>query len=862
VYLITVIDKRGAASPIIALAVGLLLSFLAFLGLFRGIDGRFYDFLLGQGRIRPPARELLLVEADEDALAAEGPLPWGGESLARGLSLLTEFGAQDLVLDLPLAREGEQALDKGALGTLPGLLEKEFAGIESNVTTLFDGIRLGSVRPQDAGRFVSELKLTIDESRARLVGALSGAAGAGGELFRKEARLQGRVWLPVELATAAEAAHDEATAWALRNFTLTGFKSSLAQEARAGGLLAPDTLLLRGARGGGFRNQILDADGRERRAALITAIGADRLPNLAFAALLDNLGEPAIEAKPGRLILKDALLPGKEARDLVLPLTEEGYFLIDWRRPGGVFDYRRLSWGELSRVARLEANLLEALKDMDGLGLLTGEGSSLLDLRALAATLEADILESGDSSRLGAWRDARQRYFAQVGSFLNGEAEKTLPEDARSHAAFETARAVYKPLAALRATLAEKVSSSFCIVASSLPREGGGRTSLGDPALEGRASAAIVDSVLASSFITELPPRWAPALGLGLSLLVALSALLIDRKRVLVLGLALALTALAGSALGFLGWRLWLGPSGPVFAVLGAALGAGLAGLLASGQSRARSMRRAARAGEASSGLLAPAGLGPEPAASLPVAVLSIRAKGLLAAAAAKGAGGMAAALEAYHYAMRVLARDSEGLVTRVEGEVVTICLLEPRPGEASARARACRAAKDAQRALPGLAAALERLGLPAAAWSLRLGLDAGDCLLLEASETRLLQIVGPAVDFATRLAGLSSRFGSPLLVADRVLAGLEGELASRRLGLLRDGESGRELWVFDLPSAAGGEEAGGLDEATAAFHEALALYAAGETARALPLFGRVAELLPGDGPAAHYAKLCREAIG
>ncbi|HRS03580.1 MAG TPA: hypothetical protein P5336_04385, partial [Treponema sp.] len=49
------------------------------------------------------------------------------------------------------------------------LVQKEFSRIQNNISNLFDGIRLGSIRPQDAQRYVRDVNALVEESKNRLL---------------------------------------------------------------------------------------------------------------------------------------------------------------------------------------------------------------------------------------------------------------------------------------------------------------------------------------------------------------------------------------------------------------------------------------------------------------------------------------------------------------------------------------------------------------------------------------------------------------------------------------------------------------------------------------------------------------------
>ena len=159
--------------------------------------GWIYDTLL---RLKPAvaaAREILLIDVDEQATADAGPWPWSRDVLADGLVVLKEMNASYAVLDLPLGRKSAPGLDPSALRQgLPAALDREFAQMEENIQSLFEAIRRGSVRPQDSTRYVSDLIGLVALAKARLRESSTGIERDDDTLLGRAAKLFG---LPVRV---------------------------------------------------------------------------------------------------------------------------------------------------------------------------------------------------------------------------------------------------------------------------------------------------------------------------------------------------------------------------------------------------------------------------------------------------------------------------------------------------------------------------------------------------------------------------------------------------------------------------------------------------------------------------------------
>jgi len=127
-------------------------------------QGRLFTVL---SRARPPvpvAPELVLIQAEPGAMK-----PLGSLELAEIMLTLEEMEA-GRVLDLlpPGNVSAGGALSPERLKSLEAGFDKEFSLIGKNIATLFDAIRLGSVRTRDSARFVDELLALVGEGKTRL----------------------------------------------------------------------------------------------------------------------------------------------------------------------------------------------------------------------------------------------------------------------------------------------------------------------------------------------------------------------------------------------------------------------------------------------------------------------------------------------------------------------------------------------------------------------------------------------------------------------------------------------------------------------------------------------------------------------
>ena len=575
--------KRRLLDFLVPLSVVAVFFLLELSGLFHGASGWIYDLLTRVKPVVPAAREVLLLDVDDGAVAEVGVWPWSRHVFADGLVLLSEMDARYAVFETPFTRKSPPAIDPSALRqALPDAFDREFSRIEENIQGLFDAIRRGSVRPADSPRYVSELIGLVALGKARLLDAVAGIERDDDGLLGQAARFFGRTYVALDLLPAP----DPAVGKDLEEVALQSLSHAVAAAARdpsiqARGIRPPVLPVLTAVRGGGFTDPSTEPGIARRDAALTAAYGGQHFLQVAFTALLDRLGSPGVEIGTERLLLKNADPDGSGPRDISIPLTREGRMLID--RPGvdrpgaqaGGDGFRHLSWQELAMHAMLEEELLAALRAMERDGYLTyiRSQSSLLDQYEYAQNMAGSMLAGGATTDVVRWREARDLFFSMADGFLNGDAESRIIADTegrlsapklteeekkgirevidRVPGAFAGARKTFAELSSVRALLRESLQGSFCIVALSA-----GVTPLGQASSDGVLSAGIVNTVLSGRFLREIPPWYGAIFGAVLSVLAALVLARIGPAGTALAGLGIAVFIAAGigAFFIFLGW--------------------------------------------------------------------------------------------------------------------------------------------------------------------------------------------------------------------------------------------------------------------------------------------------------------------
>jgi adenylate cyclase len=714
--------NRWIATILISLFIAGASVLLAFAGVFAPLEGRIDDIFLLLKRPSPPAPEILLVDLDDRASTLAGSWPWTRDTLAAGLVTLKEMGAGPVILDLPLAQQSPPALDPSVLRqTLPDALDREFAQMQTNIQSLFDAIRRGSVRPQDSTRYVSDLIGLVASAKLRLLDATMGIARDDDALLGQAVAFFGNAYVPVDVLASSDIQVDEElTALALQRASFTPALQGLDPSPAMPGIRPSVLPVVRAARGGGFTEVHPDRDGVFRRAVLTATFQENHLGQIAFFALMDALEKPSVEINPARIVLRGAVRHDVPLHAVTIPLDSHGRILLDWPRAGAGDGFRHLSWADLLRYRRLESDLVAQLRTMDARGYLSYLRSSLslLDAYEAAARGERDMLAGGEDTGAADWRAARDQFFSLADQFLNGDAENRIITDAERalrspgitpaeqrvisaeretvDGIFNDSRHALVELQKVRGMLKQAVPGAFCIVSLAPGPDSpvNGRTPFGAPATEASAAAALVSTVLTGSFLREPPRGYAFVIAAALALAVALVTYRFRPFATLATGVAAAVVTAGATAALFVASRLIVNPVLPCVSTVLA--GAALATLQLTRKRRAAHTVRATFGGRVSSEglktLLATPGSSRPGGARRDMTVLSLAEKGLHANAASHDPGDVARQLAAYNAGVGEVIRSLQGMVGGPGGDRMIAYFGAPVPC-ADHVTRACLAA-------------------------------------------------------------------------------------------------------------------------------------------------------------------------
>jgi hypothetical protein len=333
--------------------------------------GPHYDFLMS--RRAPPRIDRSLLLVDTEDIIEPG-------SAVQLILTLIEMDAAALVIESPVlgfssGREGE--------GEILYRFDEEFALLGRNIQNLFEAIRIGSVPPSEADRYVAELVELANRGKERL--------------------------------TLALVQHDEA-GMARMERAAAAFGKTL----KAGDLRLPGPV-----DSPWYSRPRPDWDGRIRRIAPVLPGGEE---HVVYAALKDRFKD-----SPVSLAGEMSALPEK-AETIFIPLDVNGAILFEWSGKGEAF--QRLPLDFFRRYGEADMNLQRLLKEADSLGAYSKipPEHSPLYLSEYALALREELFvdeagtgegETGGEGRAD-WLRAREEYFNRLEEFLEGPSETSL----------------------------------------------------------------------------------------------------------------------------------------------------------------------------------------------------------------------------------------------------------------------------------------------------------------------------------------------------------------------------------------------------------------------------------------------------
>ncbi len=873
---------------LIPIAVAVVFCLANLLGFYRNAELRIYDLALHLKPAVPENRSLLFLDIDDTAIAKVGSFPWSRDLMADGLITMAEFGAAYAVFDIEYVDPSPRGVDAQMLEQeVPELFGREFQTIRQNIRDLFQALRQGNIGLAEAGDYIRQLEELTDSSRQLLLAKVAGIARDNDTYLGQAARLFGKAFFTVNMLPETEPyVGDE-----LRRYVLDNIALPRAQVAAGFPFLSADIRpailpVMRGARGAGFPNVLIDGDGVRRRINLVEGYGERYFAQLGFAALLDWLGEPEVSVEARRIVLKDAELPGRGRRDIVLPLAEDRRFLINWPKKKYLDSFRHLTYWELVRCRRLELELVHDLKLMEEANYLSEfKGNyGLLDPYRYAQRILEEVLGGADRQEMEEYRQARETFFRDVGLFLQGpaetelagkieallasgqlkEADRVLYQQHRQQLPkyFAATREVYRNLAQSRGTLQQELKDSFCI----LGWTGTSTTDIGvNPFEEAYMNvgthASVVNTILSGRFLDSLP-WWISALAaLGLAAAVYFLTRRLGPLASILLGAGLLLLVAALGLGFFLATGSYLNLLTPVLTVFFTLFALILFKFLV--LEKEKSYIRNAFSHYLSTDVINELLADPDKlklgGEKKLLTAMFTDVRGFSTISESMDPTELVKLLNAYLTEMSNIVLELRGTIDKYEGDAI-IAFFGAPVAYADHASRACGAAVRMKKMEKYLNEHFLTEKLSPTPLVTRIGINTGEMVVGNMGTAQKMDytIMGNSVNLASRLEGVNKQYGTWILASEATRQEAGEAFAWRQMDRVRVVGINQPVRLYELLEERSSVAASTL-AAVEIFHQAQALFEARQWDKASGLFEEVLRLLPGDGPAEVFLKRCRE---
>ncbi len=418
------------------------------------------------------------------------------------------------------------------------LVQREFSRIQKNIINLFDGIRLGSVRPQDAERYVRDVTSLVDESKNRLLVTIA-ESGNRRELELEKARaLFNRVIVCDDLEWARSAG-SALEVW--------GGQAVYSRVER-------------------------DVDGMVRRIYPVRELPNKQLVHAGMALLLYTIGGDAVIERAS-----NTLRIQTDQVQYTLPLDTQGRLLVHH-----VESYKTIALKDILTYQEQEKKLYEALKEMERSGYFIHLDPLQYPttLYEYAQSLELEVVDTPLPDHVRQWREARKAFYDAVSAYLEGPAEETILKGYDTLLAtenlevggkerivslkelasqsFSWARKAYDELMVSHTQLESMLRDAYCII--------------GSTSGDAEASVALLSTILSRSFIYPGKPLYLFLACTVVLLVLFVASTLFTPLWFFVFSVMVAIICLLISSGLFVIGGYWYAPIIPVVILLGASL--------------------------------------------------------------------------------------------------------------------------------------------------------------------------------------------------------------------------------------------------------------------------------------------------
>jgi len=870
----------------IPVLITFLFSLMSFLPMYQTFENRLYDLFLA---IRPGIEQderLLLLDVDDLAISEVGVWPWSRDIMARGLLLLREFEAGHIVFDIEYTEESPLGVNSQVLRReIPELFQQEFREVQNNIDALFNALSAGQIPLDEAESYIDELQQLTENSRNTLLTKVREIERDNDAYFGQMAHLNGRSFFTTSTLSEEDTSVNESLIeYAKENVALSQVAGENPGLRTADGLRPAIYPILSRARGAGFPNVRVDPDGVRRRIDLLIEYEGKYFPQLAFAPLLQWLGNPEVELDRHAITLRDAEHPDKGTKDIQIPLTETQHVLINWPQNSYEESFRHLSYYELVYNHELEQRLIENLKIMEEAGYLAYHDGDfpLMDAYNYAEDIKQEVMEGGDPELMEEYVEVRRSFFSGVDAFLNGPAETSIDseierilstgqlDDQTAEAyreirneipeVFSAGRDVQENLASSRARLAEAIPDSFIIIGFvGTSTTDIGVTPFDEEYMNVGTHASLANTILQENFLDELPEWYSMVIGLFAALLVTLVIRRMVPVHSLLFGILFLLVIVAADLGAFVTTGVYLPPLIPMSSVFFTFLV--LTAIQFLQTSKDRLYIKNAFSHYLSTDVINELLSDPDKLSlggdKKHMTALFTDVKGFSTISEQLDPSELVSLLNQYLSEMSDVILEQRGTIDKYEGDAIISFFGAPLEYDDHA-ARACRSAIRMKKAEVELNSRFLSEKLSPAPVFTRIGINTGQMVVGNMGTVRKMDytIMGNSVNLAARLEGVNKQYGTWILASEPTFLEAGGEFIGRKLDRVRVVGIKEAVRLYELI-----DERSELDpdvgEALEIFEEGLEAFEQRDFDTAQGLFKQVLMIKPEDGPSQFYLSRC-----
>ncbi|MDR2900085.1 MAG: adenylate/guanylate cyclase domain-containing protein [Treponema sp.] len=888
--------KNWQRNALLGFVSAVFFSLLYIVGILEPVEDRFYDFFLRFRADRELIDNVVFLDVDDPAIAYNGVFPWPRSIIADGLLRLKEYGAAGAILDIEYIDKGPQGVDSIYLNNgLPSDFIRSFSEINTVTGDVFSAIKAGRIQMSDIDLYAGDISALITDEQNLLFDKAKSVARDNDIYLGEASALFGKSWGTLNLrADPLSGEQAERRSLVEERFSLSIDAPSSIYPNENQDILPPIPVFAESLKGAGFTNVEIDTDGVRRRVYLAQSIHDHWYAQLAFAPLLDFLGNPAIELSRHSMKLKDAQLPSG-TKDLTIPLDGSGRMMLSWPSTNYQETFQHISFQDFSLLEDYEAELEQlsrALLTSTDIYFFSEQDPSLAVIPFIVTEL-SDLYDASQSYRLLALENCSDESFEAYIDYRRGAREKireilALNPQSKIHAIAEiysredpSFAAVVKDEAdyiaslldrldddlkrydTLQNNIIETVGNRFCIIG----RSDTGTTDIGVNPFFGEyvnvgTHAIVLNTILSESFILPLEIVWRILFALvGVTLFILATASLSPVLRA-VAGFSCALMVLIASIALFRFTGIFIGPLGFMLSLVAAVIIREIVSY--AGADREKRFYRKAFATYTSEAVADEIAKNPSllqlGGTKRRMSALFTDIQGFSTISEQLSPEDLVSLLNRYLTVMSDLILNVEGTIDKYEGDAIVAFFGAPLKQDDHA-IRACSSAIQLKKAELELNKLVMEQKLAPMPLLTRVGINSGDMVAGNMGTDKKMNytIMGDAVNLAARLEGVNKQYRTWILASDNTIRETDGRFLVRRLDKVRVVGKSEPVQLYNVLNHI--EESSAEEKKLVeVFHESLDYFENRNWKKARSGFLEVRSM-ESDGPAEIYLKRIEQYI-